>query len=380
MILGTYANLGAIDEQQSNANNIPIDRFPDIHVPQPTENIFEVLPNLDNVKQKIEIGPEKKPVDIPNEPNETLKARTKFPKRKPSKPTQLPVPNDTIREINLNKDENPTKKPEPKESIQPPPKLPTIDTGNIASSHTRLSQSNDAQKSNSNNIPSQVGEPTTDKKSSDSINNEAIQKENQEMEIDAREKQQSDAQRTKEILDEVKNQLTKQNELNQKIVLQKINEISDKVNNIAQIQNRSAAAQKDASQLVNEVQKPAVSEKVVEMDKIQSSVDENVKNLPLPAVPVAKSLMDRQSSSAPTQKNVISEPEHKDSVSFDGEKSETKHVDSRLPVDSPKNSADETPIKVEKPSENVGRDLLSNSNDINQITQSEKSSQTKTEN
>lgn len=365
MILGTYANLGAIDEQQSGAN-MPIDRLPDIHVPQPTENIFITPSKMDNLKNKIEMGPANKPINADFE----SVARTKTPKRKIIKATKLPLSTETIREINLNKVEKDELQP-----VKPQPKIPivpiNVDNTKIVEPKIVQSAPKPAElPKSSNTVPSQLAEPSIDKKTSDSvINNEAIQKENLEMEIDAKESRQNDVKITKEILDEVKSQLSKQNEINQKEVLAKIQQISEKVNDIAQMQDRTAAQTKDISQPAHEVQKPVANEKNVENEKAKPSIAETVKNLPLPAVPVAKLLVDRQSSTASSQANVISEPEHK----------ETKSNTISVP-ESPgvvKQSVGELPETNKKLNENVGRDLLSNSN--NDQTDNAKSSNIKTE-
>ncbi|XP_055311393.1 putative sodium-coupled neutral amino acid transporter 10 [Sitodiplosis mosellana] len=373
MILGTYANLGAIDEQQSGADvNMPIDRLPDIHVSLPTENIFITPSKMESPENKIEMGPKKQDAVV-YEPSH----QTKGAKRKTVKTTKSPVQNGPIREIILNKeekDEIPVRK-----SLLKEPIVPIIIK---SASNVEPNVIQNIQPPKSNMVANQLAEPSTDKKSTDSvINNEAIQKENLEMEIDAKEDRQKDAKRTKEILDEVKSQLTQQNELNQKLVLAKINQISETVNNIAQMQNRSVAQKKGVSQTENEVQIPiVVTEQTVRLghDQVKPSVDKNVENLPLPAVPVAKILVDRHSSSAPSQKRVIPEPELKETQS--NVISERKDS---VVVDSLKQSVDELPEKVEKMNANVGRDLLSNPNDVQAATQTAdtaKSSKIKTEN
>lgn len=368
MILGTYANLGAIDEQQSGANNVnmPIDRLPDIHIPQPTENIFITPSKMEstNNKNKIEIGPKNSDEAI-YEPS----IRAKGAKRKMNKTTKSPAQNDEIREINLNKvekEEIPLRKPQlPREPI-----VPKV-VNNVKNIEPDIGKNGkpivDIPKSN---LPKQIAVPNTDKKSSDSvINNEAIQKEINEMEINAKENQQNNV---KEMLDEVKSQLSKQNE-----VLAKINKIAENVNNIAQMQNRTVAQQKDVSQTNDKVPKSLATEKMIETkDETKPSIDEHLKNIPLSAaVPVPALLVNRQSSSTPSQKNVISEPDLKQTKT--NTISETKDsVD-----DTPNKNIEKMPKKVEKINENVGRDLLSNPND-SQTTQSDKaeSSKVKTEN
>lgn len=376
MILGTYANLGAIDEQQSGADiNMSIDRLPDVHVPVATENIFITPSKMEGASNNIEIGP-KKPIDIvpPNGPN----AETISSKRKIVKTTKLPVQNGPIREINLIKEEAneiPTRSvPLPRDPVVP------VTIKNAKNAEPNTNQDLNSAAALKSNVQSQLAEPNTDKKSTDSaINNEAIQKENLEMEIDAKESQQSDAKRTKEILDVVKSQLSKQNELNQKLVLDKINQISETVNNIAQMQNRSVAQKKDISQIENEVQKPKQADADGHVDQVKNSVDESMKHLPLPAVPVAKILVDRHSSVAPGQKPVIPEPAPKETKTDIVPKLENSvgNDSPKLPI------ADELPGKVKKMDANVGRDLLSNSNDAQLVAKTidtAESSKVKTEN
>lgn len=367
MILGTYANLGAMDEQQSIAS-IPIDRLPDIHVTiKPTDNILMPPSKVSDVIGKVEMGPLKLADTVFEEEKNKIMAG----KRKVPKTTKLmPVAKNPIREINLNgyhkeKEEIAVKKPQKKDPI-----VQKIEE-NIApsvNSNEKLAAAPDAPKPN--NVPIQLAEPSIDKKSFDSaINNEAIKKEDQEIEIDADEKRLSDAKRTKEILDVVK----KQNEDTQKLVLERIHEISEKVNNIAQMHNRSVAQQMELP-LKKEIHTHTpVNGKDTGKNELKSAnVDEvqSKKLPPLPPVPVVKLLSDRKSSSAPVQLNVVaeSEPEIK----------QKKNIVDSEPQKSIINKEKEPERKEEKTKENVGRDLLSDSNDlrINNV----KSGNAKTEN
>lgn len=296
MILGTYANLGAIDEQQSGAK-IQINRLPDIHITQPNENILNTPSKMEKSQKSIAIGPQK-PIETVYESSANLKG----PRLRKIKATKLPVQIEAIKEINLvqgEKEEVPVRKFEAKELI-----LPEI---NFQPS----SKSGAALKSKS--IKNQVIEATTIKKSSESgINDEAIQREDREMEIDRKEIQQKDAKLTKEILDQVKNQLSKQNEVNQKLVLDKINEISEKVNNIAQMKNHSASQQKEAPSK-NEVQNVLFTNVSNETKHLN---DEKLNKASLPIVPVAKLLSNRQrSSAAPSQQILIEESKRKQTKS-----------------------------------------------------------------
>lgn len=378
MILGTYANLGAMDEQQSGAN-IQIDRLPDIHVTvKPSENILIPPANIEDGKDKIKIGPQMP--DILQEHQEHQQQNDKIDgKRKIHKTTKLsPEIKHPVREIDLNekvKEEIPIGKPQQKDPVV------QIIEENIQPSVTKDEKSAIAPESaaipKSNSIPNQLPEPLADKKSSDSvINNEAIKKEDQEIEIDADEKRLSEAKRTKEILDEVKNQLTKQNEDSQKLVLEKINEISEKVNNIAQMQNRSVAQQK-VNELPPKIDVQTDSKGTGNNDmRSTNGDDEQSKKVlpPLPPVPVG--------SSAPVQQNVISEPDQQPAPESDLKLKQTNKMDDSVPEKPSVRESDPEkrivePPKVDKPNENVGRDLLSNSN---LLTNSVKTSIEKTEN
>lgn len=339
MILGTYANLGAIDDQQSGAN-IPIDRLPDIHIIQPTENIF-ITPS--NTKENLDIEPQK-PIVTVLESN----SKPKSAKWKLSKPTVLQRPQtETVREINLiekNKGEAivDDQNVQPKNNHKSPPG---------PEANAKL-----AEVIKPNNVANQLAQPTTDKKLTDSaINKEAIQKEDQEIEFDAKERQKTDDERTKEILDEVKNQLTKQNEENQKKVLERINEISEKVDNIAQMQRDEQVAQ-----IKNEPERIQVQNDDPNSPAKPLNINKNEQVRNIQPIPVAQLLVDRKSSSVPIQQ---AEPKAKVSDPITSLKTLQQITKKKVPQ-----LVNELPIKIEKTNENVGRDLLSNSKDF-QTTQ-----------
>lgn len=327
MILGTYANLGAIDEQQSgqqSAANMPIDRLPDIHITNPSKEI-PIEPKLPT--NKIEMGPKNQADDIHDmNLDKMVKSLPEMDKKAP------------IREIILNEKESDAiavRKPQVKVPI-----VPKLDEG----AKSPLLQP--AEKPIV--IQSQLPEPTMAQKPSDSINNDAIKKEDQEIDIEAKESKQKDDKLAKEILD----RLSKQNEQNQKLVLAKIDEISKKVNSIANMQDRT---EQKSMPLMKEVENERKDEENV---KSANEFEENIeKNKEIPPLdPVVKMLAEQKSSSAPIQSELKGpiEMEHRES-----EKVELKQK-ADLKQKSPENPVNEAP--VEKSNQNIGRDLLSNSN------------------
>lgn len=353
MILGTYANLGAIDAQQSGANQITIDRLPDIHITNSNENIFATPPNILEPKEKIEIGPQLNNVHETN-------PKSKGSKRKMTKSTKLkPEPTEIVREINLIDKNKPGDSPKLNKKDEESVVLAKGDSAPLSSNTDVVQPAQIADKPNAN-IVNQLVQPNTMIKSADSlINNDAIRKEEQEIEINAKEQRQNDVKRTQEILDVVKNQLTKQNEENQRIVLQKINEISDKVDSIQSKVERPA--QSNVDPIVLDAHTETTNNKNNEINShAKPSVDNNdeMTNILSPPDPIAKLLVDRKSSSLPIRMNesIKTESENipkKESIIIPEKIAEANN-------ELPRN--DEKPI--EKQIENVGRDLLSNSNDF----------------
>lgn len=338
MVLGTYANLGAIDDQQQSSVNI--ERLPDIHIPKETENIFIAPAKVDQLKEPIEMGPEK-PIDTNIKP--------KMSKRRTIKPSksQRSQTDAKVREINLNDKikEMPSKVLDAEHVVQ------VKKEGETISQRTQgNAQSSDKPKPN----VAAASQSTTVFKSPDSlINNDAIRREEQEIAINANDNRKMDAERAQELLDAVKNQLSKQNEANHQIMLQKINEISDKVDRIAQ---------KDDEKIAHLNPDPIKPNEKVPVNSNQSvnlnvRTGNDVKNLPLPPVPVAKLLSERQSSSIPNKLDSLPTK----SIASDSAKMENAAIVqqklSESVVELPR------PIEVQQ-NENVRRDLLSHSNDL----------------
>lgn len=359
MILGTYANLYAIDEQQSRAD-IPIEHLPNIHVDNPTENILNVPYKFEN-SIKEEIGP-KKPIDAHYE----RMGKLKVPKRKLVKPPQsLPIENDDIREINLNEKEKNEMNDQSAANVESFVQKDMENNKPDNNSNGKISE----KLPDTNVVPNQLAEPTTVKKSIESaINNEAIKKEDQEIEIEEQEK---DDERTKEILAKVKNVLDKQNQKNQK-VLDQINKISEKVNNL---EEKNMEPKKSPDNIGND--KVILHEnEVAQQDKIVSKSNDiigtvsagersaPVKNPALPPIPVVKLLAERNPNPASIPLN-LNESNKRDTINDEDSKIEkpNKIVEEKVSIE-PLIDAKETPPRENKLSESVGRDLLSNSNDF----------------
>lgn len=355
MILGTYANLGAIDDQQSSANQIQIDRLPDIHVTQhPTENIFITPSKIEEPKIKVDIGPNPES----NRKSKTFEtnAKSKGMKRKLVKPTKSqPDLTETVREINLSDKNEPDVLPKPSENEK------TIEfkksgSAPLSSDTNPIKPAQTVDEPNLN-VANQLDEPKTMKKSPDSIiNNDAIRREEQEIEFNDKEQRQSDIKRTQEFLDA----LSKKNEENQRIVLQKINEIKDKVNSIAQSQKDERP---NSDSTINDAQNDPAQSKIGESNnQMKPSNDDNdeKKNLPLP-VPVGQLLAERKSSSLPSQVNESVKSEMLRTESVITSSNEIPKIPEKI-IEPVKESPPKIEQPIEKPVANVGRDLLSNSN------------------
>lgn len=361
MILGTYANLYAIDEQQSGAD-ISNDHLANIHVDNPTENILNAPYKFENsIKEEIGL---KKPIDA----NYERVGKLKVPKRKPVKPQSLPIENDDIREINLNEKEKNEVNDQNSANVKPIVQKDTENNKPDNNANGKISE----KLPDKNVVPNQLLEPTTVKKSIESaINNEAIKKEDQEIEIEEKE---NDDERTKEILAQVKNVLDKQNQKNQK-VLDQINKISEKVNNL---EEKNMEPKKSPDNIGND--KVVLHEnEVAHQDKIVSkSIDITgtlsasernapVKNPVLPPIPVVKLLGERNSNLTSISSN-FNESNKRQTINDEESKIEkpNKIVEEKVSIE-PLIDAKETPPRENKLSENVGRDLLSNSNDFRPI-------------
>lgn len=357
MILGTYANLGAIDEHQSGVD-IPIDRLPDIHVTHAPDDIHILPPKIEQPNYKANV--------MPNKPIDTLldaNSKVKIPKRKLIKSNKTkelqPAPIETAREINLVENVvEPANRPEPIVNEKP---IVQQNESPLKVQSNLNAKSGDKPKSI---VASQDSAPTKlpeKKLQNDSlINKDAIQKEEREIEFNAKEQRKNDVERTQEILNAVKNQLSKQNEANHKIVLEKINEISEKVNKIAQKDEQLVPLDPLNLDKTNDLLANKNDENVAAPNKHTHDLPNENDQLkkPVPLVPIAKLLAEHKMSSVSDQLN---EPkiEIKPTASISvGAKPAENTVKGPNVAEAAQKLPSPDPVKIEK-NANVGRDLLS---------------------
>lgn len=251
MILGTYANLGAIDEQKSGPVKV-FEEIPEIRVTIP-----------DTIQKPDELPGKPENMDVPKLPHnhhqisENLSAvvldkdyitrgvrgKINLSLKSKSKSKLQSNLNANVKEINLNE---PTKDP-PEKAMKK--KNTVVNVKEVG-----------VQK----NVPKEAKVDTADvivgPKTDLPINKEAIQKEDQEIAIEANDEHGRELEQTKNLLQEVKTVLEKQNQETQKLVRDKIDEISKKVNEIEkaqEIQNHPDDAavpeNKNASNQINSV-------------------------------------------------------------------------------------------------------------------------------
>ncbi|KAG4066997.1 hypothetical protein HA402_007745 [Bradysia odoriphaga] len=269
MVLGTYANLNAIDEKNSGSfeETDNIVKHIDDSIEQPAMNLSKQVENIllshDVTPSKLELTLKKLPDEI--EP---------FPKVPEPNPVESKYHENPVEELKL------IEHPDPKEDLSAPKavevKLIPLDADN---GNQPIAKSEDSKKSND-------------------INKEAIQKEEQEIEIEKKEQIADDSnselkrlEETKKLLQEVKEMkdvLEKQNQETQQLVLQKFDEIVDKVEKIEKVQeedNKKHEEEKAEKKLLGE--QKAEEETVVQavpLDKInvEDQKDKTASNIQPP--------------------------------------------------------------------------------------------------
>lgn len=220
MILGTFANLNAMDEKKSGDLEHVVHAMPDtlqsnaalhtqdiLNVPDIPKKIDLPLPDLDKVVENKIVEP---------------------PALQPSQKAPLPAAEPSVRtgagrEFNI---------APPEQKVLPPVDLPSLPS---VSSST-ISEPKIEMKPNEQVMPAPAPKPAIIVGKPDSlINRDAIQKEDQEIAIAKKEEDAKiNLKETKELLEQVKDQLEKQNKETQKLVLEKIEKISQKVDQIGQ--------------------------------------------------------------------------------------------------------------------------------------------------
>lgn len=213
MILGTFANLEAIDSNHSS-----------IHEDLALNPVVDSLPIVDKLPHSIDDNVDKPSVLAGGVGNAKMRI---IPPFKPIEQIAAPI-NNSVREVNLFEAKAPPPLFGPKEEPKP--------------NQFRPNEVKAAKDVNPVNIEKIVGTNTA---AESTINKDAIQKEEQEIAIDAKEDKQKNLENAKEILNEVKNELAKQNEESQKIVLDKILKISEKVNEIEKLHEVETPMKKD---------------------------------------------------------------------------------------------------------------------------------------
>lgn len=348
MVLGTYANLSAIDEKSSG-------RFEDRdilkHVDDSIESSFNLSKQLNESPEiKVDhlvsqdVTPSKLELDLKDLPDQF----EQLPKSPDSKPDGAKYHENAINGLDL---------------IELPK-----DSAVLKASETEVKLIS-LDVHNSDKQPSKAD----DLKKSNDINNEAIQKEEQEIAIEKKEQNVDDSQNelkrleeTKKLLQEVKemkNVLEKQNQETQQLVLQKFDEIVDKVEKIEKVQeedNKKHEEEKAEKNLLSE--KKIDAENVVEnipLVKSNVAVDENSNIVAPENGPIISMLINKHvnrvepSLNNSKETNVVTE-----SKLTQGSKEEVEHVPIQrdlLNVNSKEETIDQPVIKMD---ENIPQDDL----------------------
>lgn len=342
MILGTFANLEAIDEQQAGIHdeNLPLHPVVD---PMP---FVEILP---------------KPIDDKKLDSKAYAPRNGGPigKRKMNKTQKVPPEregeqiaapeNVSAREIDLSGAKLlPLPQPigpRPSKETIPDQIKPVVKVEQKKASQKIFVKEENIEKPKAEE---NVVEPdrSANAKVDSGINKDAIQKEEQEIAIEAKEDKQKSLEQAKEILKEVKSELAKQNEETQKLVLDKIGKISEKVDKIEQLQKEEE--QRDSASLrkqgENEAPAAAAEMHQNEINRNENNEDkrknDNEKNENAVQMEVAKSIPD---AAKVPEREIIKDPV----------------VESILPkANAELKSNAENPGRLPS-GEQIGRDLLS---------------------
>lgn len=274
MVLGTYANLNAIDEKSSGSfeENANILKNYDDSNELASLNLSKKL----NVQPEIQVDhvvlhavtPSKIESDLKDLPN-PFEAPLKSPDLKAEETKYHENPVDGLNLVELEKNQPPVRK-----SSETLVKVIPLDVGN-SDKEPQNHKSDDLKKNND-------------------INNEAIQKEEQEIAIEKKEQNDDDSQselkrleETKKLLQEVKEikiVLEKQNQETQQLVLQKFDEIVDKVEKIEKVQEEdNKKHEEEKAEKILEDEKKAAVENVVEnipLEKSNEAIDKNLNEQP----------------------------------------------------------------------------------------------------
>lgn len=330
MILGTYANLGAIDEQQSSAG-IQLEKISSVTIGDTIVNPDKLPKPLTDQKDFIS---DKLQLD---EPLPSIKSFKRKHNKSVLRPLSVQKSKDPVREINL-ADAAAKGKNEPILPNLPPPE---IKPDNVKPAEI-LSEVKPKEVLKEENVLKVVA-PI---KAESTINKDAIQKEEQEIAIEAKNDK---LDRTKEILEEVKNVLEKQNIENQKIVLEKIHKISEQVNKI------------EKQQEIDEKLRDAKDKPMAQVE----ADDEQLKKLLEPPVPLVQLLGDAKLNLSP---NAVEKSKDNENIQNHTNQSNNnnQHISQDIPNNANLNVASNNAKNVKdtdnKPIESIGRELLDDKN------------------
>lgn len=252
MILGTFANLEAIDEKQA-----------EIHDGPQLNPVADSMPFVEKLPLSVQEDKWAPQAADPRDSESTGK-------RKPNKTHKILPPNEaeqiappenvSVREVDLSDTKakpqpiGPNNEPIPGK-IKPEVKMEKKADGEMRPEMKEKLNKNIAEPDRSANV-----------KVDSTINKDAIQKEEQEIAIDAIEDKQKSLNEAEKLLKEVKSELAKQNEETKKLVLQKIDKISEKVDKIEQLQEEEK--QRDSAPLKKQ-EEPVENERKANEDKNQ---------------------------------------------------------------------------------------------------------------
>lgn len=281
MILGTFANLEAIDEKQAEIHeNVPF-KMPENQLPI----VIEKLPNFVETDKQIKLPrmDDVRKLDPVVKPEKPIKAPNVLPANMTG---QIPAPEN----VSHPEKKKPPAKVEPKliepklEPIAPKPvpigsKLEPIGPKpkpmqNVVQPDVKVNKKESAEKKVVENEIIADQDQLANAKGDSVINKDAIQKEEQEIAIEANAEKQKNLETAKEILKEVKSEFIKQNEERQKIVLEKIDKISAQVDKIEQLQEKQKDVVAVAPPSVDIVASPVVKDAKPEPKIIESKVAE----------------------------------------------------------------------------------------------------------
>lgn len=348
MILGTYANLGALDEQQSN---IPIERKPDVLAIKP--NIIPIPDDLNKNNFERSDDVDKLPKNGVDDAQMAVKMKNL--KRKPVKPVKMQEQNadqNTIQEGNLA-----DKKLVLVKTPDLIPKSTNKTNANAIKLDSKVAENDEIVEQPKHVVANQLPQPNAAAQPSDvMINKDAIQNAIQE----EKENQRDDNERTR-LLAEVKDELVKQTKETQQLMLEQIHKISQKIDE--KMDKIEMKKDDEKQQQNNKLDTNKLAEKKV-LDG-----ESEIKNLLVPPVPLVKLLAERKqlqenlsdlNQAVKEVENKIPLENLKEEANNAGKENNPKKLGVETQIDAKKGDGHAAEDKNEN---KIGRDLLSAVND-----------------